>query len=223
MIIFENIDTKETYGIDREREGKYYRAKLSALINSSNMNVNADRGQDFGIRLIPEQQALIEQWEADPTMIEKVSNFAKVMVDDLTHTEFLSYLLYQQELGTAPDSKQNSERRNSQRDYELRVEALRVGKPKVMAAFEPKIARGQETIEDFMNGDLTGDSSGDKVIDETSEISEKELAELDKLIDEGEKKESVTTASTPAALTPQQKANATKKAKAEAEAKASEK
>lgn len=215
MIIFENIDTGETYGIDREREGKYYRAKLSALINSSNMNINADRGQDFGFRLIPEQQALIEQWEADPTMIEKVSNFAKVMVDDLTHTEFLSYLLYQQELGTSPDNKQNSDRRNSQRDYELRVEALRVGKPKAMPAFDSKIARGEETLEDFMNGDLTGDSSGDIVIDEASEISEDDIAELDKLIDEGEKTE--------VPLTPQQKANATKKAKAEATSKASEK
>lgn len=159
MIIFENIDTKETYGVDRASEGKYYRAKLSALINSSNMNVNADRGQDFGIRLIPEQQALIEQWEADPTMIEKVSNFAKVMVDDLTHTEFLAYLLYQQELGTTPENKQTADRRDSQRDYELRVEALRVGKPKGMTAFEPKAARGKETLDDFINGDVSGNKA----------------------------------------------------------------
>jgi hypothetical protein len=177
MIIFENIDTKETYGIDRASEGKYYRAKLSALMNSSNMNVNADRGQDFGIRLIPEQQALIEQWETDPTMIEKVSNFAKVMVDDLTHAEFLSYLLYQQELGTSPENKQVNDRRDSQRDYELRVEALRVGKPKGMPAFEPKVARGEETLESFMNGDLTGDASGDKSTDEGQGVEPAKLGE----------------------------------------------
>jgi hypothetical protein len=189
-IIFENIDTKETYAIDREKEGKYYRAKLSALINSSNMSVNADRGQDFGVRLIPAQQALIEQWEADPTMIEKVSVYTKVMVDDLTHTEFLAYLLYQQELGSSPENKSQADRRDKQREYDARVEALRVGKIEAMPAFEPKVARGEATIEDFMNGDLTGDASGDVITDETVEIEKP--------------------------LTPQQKANATKKAKAEA-------
>ncbi len=221
-IIFENIDTKETYAIDREHEGKYYRAKLSALINSSNMSINADRGQDFGVRLIPEQQALIEEWENDPAMIEKVSNWSKVMVDDLTHTEFLSYLLYQQELGTSPDNKNQADRREKQREYDARVEALRVGKVAAMPTFNPKVARGEATIDDFMKGDLTGDASGDIVVDESSEVSEADLAELDAIINEGE---GITTQTTPSEtpLTPQQKANATKKAKAEAAAKASEK
>lgn len=213
-IIFENIDTKETYAIDRKREGKYYLAKLSALMNSSNMNVNADRGQDFGVRLIPEQQALIEQWESDPSMIEKVSNWAKVMVDDLTHAEFLAYLLYQQELGTSPDKQQNVARRENQHSYDARVEALRVGKVEVMPAFDSKIARGEATIEDFMNGDLTGDAGGDKAADETQTgIDEAKI---------GEDKTVATTVEVKP-LTPQQKANATKKAKAEAETKASEK
>jgi hypothetical protein len=176
-IIFENIDTKETYAIDREREGKYYHAKLSALINSSNMSVNADRGQDFGVRLIPEQQALIEQWEEDPEVIERVSNWSKTMTEDLTHAEFLAYLLYQQELGTSPENKQNSDRRDSQREYELRVEALRVGKPKGMPAFEPKVARREETLESFMNGDFTGDASGDKATDEGQGVEPAKLGE----------------------------------------------
>lgn len=163
-IIFENIDTGETYAISREAEGKFYRAKLSALINSSNMSVNADRGQDFGIRLAADQQALIEEWEQDPQMIDRVSTFTKVMVDDLTHTEFLAYLLYQQELGSNPEKREESIRRERQREYEARVDALRVGKVEAMPAFDPKVARGEATIDDFLNGDLTGDPSGDKVV-----------------------------------------------------------
>jgi len=180
MIVFENIDTGETIAISRKTEGKYYRAKLSAAINSSNMNVNADRGQDFGWRLVPEQQALIEQWEHDPSMIDRVSQWSKVMVDGLTHTEFLAYMLYQQELGNAPESATLDDRRGNQREYEARVEALRSGKVEAMPAFNSNVVRGEETLEDFMDGTLTGDSSGDKVEDEDepSDLSKK-VAEVE--------------------------------------------
>lgn len=182
MIIFENIDNGQTVGINREIGGKYYRAKLSALINSSNLSVNADRGQDFGWRLKPEQQATIEEWERDPQMVEKVSNFTKVMIDDLTHAEFLSYMLYQQELGKSHERSVDAIRRENQRDYEERVNKLRNSKPEQMAPFDSKVARGEATIDDFMNGDLTGDASGDKVEEETP-VTEESLDDLDKVIE----------------------------------------
>lgn len=187
MIIFENIHTKETYGISRQTEGKHYRAKLSALMNSSNMSPNADRGQDFGVRLIPEQQALIEQWENDPQMIDRVSTWSKVMIDDLTHSEFLAYLLYQQELGNTPEQSDKQLLRENQRDYEARVAALRSAEPQAMRPFEPKVARGEATVEAFLAGDVTGDASGDKVeLPEEANIlvDEKALADLDKVIAE---------------------------------------
>jgi hypothetical protein len=126
MIIFENIDTGETMGVDRQTGGANYEAKLSALINSSNMGINADRGQDKGWRLSAEQQALIEQWEQEPGMIEKVSEHTKTIQDDLTHANFLSYLLYQQELGKSPEQAAVAERREKELDYEKRVAKLKV-------------------------------------------------------------------------------------------------
>lgn len=177
MIIFENIDTGETFGISREVSGKYYRAMLSAIVNSSNMSVNADRGQDFGYRLIPEQQALIEEWERDPHMIDKVSTWSKVMIDDLSHSEFLAYLLYQQELGMSPEKSQDAERRNNQREYEARVAALKSDKKATMPAFEPKIAREDATVEDFLRGDITGDAGGDKVVEDEDGADEGDAPE----------------------------------------------
>lgn len=129
MIIFENIDTGETMGIDRQTGGANYEAKLSALINSSNMGINADRGQDYGWRLSAEQQALIEKWEGQPDMIEKVSDFTHTVQDDLTHANFLSYLLYQQELGKSPEQAAVAERRNKELDYEKRVARLKAKQP----------------------------------------------------------------------------------------------
>lgn len=183
MIIFENIDTGETVGIDRQTGGKYYRAKLSAVMNSSNMSPNSDRGQDFGWRLIPEQQALIEQWESDPNMIDRVSTWSKVMLDDLTHSEFLAYMLYQQELGNVGERGQETDRRSNQRDYETRVAALKSGEAAPMPRFDSTVARGEATVEDFLAGGVTGDASGDKVNEEAA-IDEDALADLDKVLAE---------------------------------------
>lgn len=170
MIIFEHIlrtnpdGSHPTVGISEELEGKYYMAKLSALINSSNMSVNADRGQDFGYRLQPEQQAIIELWEADNDMVDKVSQWSKVMVDDLTHVEFLGYLLHQQEKGKSAAVSDVSVRREAQSDYERRVEALKKAeKVEGVPNFKPPVKRGEATVEDFLDGSLTGDASGDKV------------------------------------------------------------
>lgn len=186
MIIFENIETKETIGISRESGGKYYRAKLSAVMNSSNLSPNADRGQDFGWRLAPEQQALIEQWESDPQIIDRVSNWSNVMVDDLTHSEFLAYLLHQQELGTSSDKAEVTVRREAQRDYEARVNALRVGKVEHLAPFENK--RAESTLENFLNGDLDDNNT----TTEDALVTEESLAELDKVIDSVESENSTT-------------------------------
>lgn len=158
-IIFENIDTGESIAIDRQTEGKFYGAKLSAAINSSNMSVNSDRGQDYGWRLQPEQQAIIEQWEEDPDMIDKVSAFTKVQTDSLAHADFLTYYLYQQELGKSPEKKEQVMRRENQADYDARVQALRSHtKVEAMKPFVPL------TMEEFM-----GDDMEQPIVDNTPE------------------------------------------------------
>lgn len=134
-IIFENIDNKQTLAIDRELEGKYYGAKLSAAINSSNMSTNRDRGQDFGWRLQPEQQALIEEWEIDPDMIDKVSTWSKVPIDMLSHGDFLGYMLRLEERGRSPERVEIATRRISEAEYQSRVDALK--SPKSMAEVQP--------------------------------------------------------------------------------------
>lgn len=167
-IIFKNIDTGETVGVDRETGGKFYRAKLSALMNSSNLSPNADRGQDFGWRLKEEQQAILQMWESDPEMIDRISAWAKTPVDNLTHSEFLSYMLYQEELGKSPEQTQDAERRQNQSEYDRRVAKLMAeAQPKAVPAFDAsKVKRGEATIDDFLSGDLTGDDGGDKVVED---------------------------------------------------------
>lgn len=155
-IIFENIDTGESVAYSRKKDGTHYAAKLSAVVNLSNMHINADRlGQDFGWRLQPEQQALIEQWEQDPIMVDKVSQWSQTMVDSLTHAEFLAYLAYQQELGTAPERTLTASRREAQMEYEARVQKLKdAATVEAMAPFknptvgiDPAEVGGDKTVE----------------------------------------------------------------------------
>lgn len=169
MIIFEHILRKNedgsyhTVGVSPSTSGKYYPAMLSALINSSNLSPNADRGQDFGYRLQPEQQAIIEEWENDPEMIEKVSAFTKVQVDDLTHSEFLHYLSYQQNAGKSAERKDVAAQRQAEADYEKRVAELKAAKAQPIAPFGQN--KPEATVENFLSGELTGDAGGDKVAD----------------------------------------------------------
>ena len=150
-IIFERIDDGQTVAISQELEGKHYRSKLAALINSSNMSVNASAGQDFGWRLDPEQQVIIEQWEEDPTMVDKVSQYTKVQLEYLGHPEFLDYLLHTQEAGVSPERTEIIKRRENQAAYEARVAALRAEKePEAMPAFDPKKVM---TLDEFMGED----------------------------------------------------------------------
>lgn len=161
-IKFRNIDSGETLAIDPTTDGPYYHAKLSAVINSSNMGENRDRGQDYGWRLDEEQQALIEMWEQDGSMIDRVSQHVKVPVDSLSHGDFLVYLVYQQGLGTSPERREVTLRREREAEYQARVQSLRDQQtPEPVAPFKAP------TVEQFMNGELTGDASGDKVVDVT--------------------------------------------------------
>jgi hypothetical protein len=151
-IIFENIDTHETVSISPEVEGKYYGAKLSALINSSNLGINADRGQDFGYRLNPEQQAILEDWETDPDVIDRVTQYTKVPVDMLQHNDFLSYMLYQQNLGNSPEKANDDKRRQKEADYAARVAKIRAMlRPEPVAPFKAP----ESTLSDYKEAGVT--------------------------------------------------------------------
>lgn len=123
MIIFENIETGETIGVKLEDEGHYSEAKISALINSSNLGINAARGQDFGWRLGAEHQATLEQWKEDAEMVEKVSRHTSVAVDDLTDAHFLQYMLYVEASENNPKVLESKNRDDAEQAYRKRVRA----------------------------------------------------------------------------------------------------
>lgn len=124
-IVFENIDTGETVSIDRKSDGKWFQAKLQAAINSSNLGINHDRGQDFGWRLAVDQRAILDSWKEDGRKVAEVSEYTKVPVDSLSDSDFLSYMLYQQELGQSEKTVSAGERERAEAKYRERVAAAK--------------------------------------------------------------------------------------------------
>lgn len=120
-IIFENIETGHTAGVSREKSGRFYEAKLSALVNSSDMSVNADRGQDKGWRLDSGQRAELEDMKGNPDTVAKVSEYTRVPVDNLTNADFLMYMLYLEERGKSTTAGRNDRRQKAEDDYRRRV------------------------------------------------------------------------------------------------------
>lgn len=129
-IVFENIDSGEIISIDRKTGGKWFQAKLQAVINSSNLGVNHDRGQDFGWRLAVDQRATLDSWKEDGRKIAEVSEYTKVPVDSLSDSDFLSYMLYQEELGYTEKTVSRNEREKAEAKYRERVAAAKEKKSK---------------------------------------------------------------------------------------------
>lgn len=160
-IIFENIDPKNnnedgqpaTVRIDQETGGKWYRAKLAAIVNSSNLGPNRDRGQDYSWRLAVEQQAIIEAWQEQPEMVGKVAEYTHVLVDNLSDTDYLDYLLHQQELGQSPEKSNRAAIQAAEDQYKARVAAAKaaVGKAEPVAAPEPEVEIPTEPVSDVLD------------------------------------------------------------------------
>lgn len=129
MIVFENIITGETIGVKYDEAGRY-EAKLSALINSSNLGPNADRGQDFGWRLQAESQAQIDEWMEDADKTAEVSEATSVPADDLTEAHFLGYMVQKEFRKAAPKVKKTSEKAKAEEEYRKRVEGAKTKAPK---------------------------------------------------------------------------------------------
>lgn len=85
-IAFFSVETGETF------YGKL-EPTISALINSSDMGINASRGQDFGWRLAPEWVNAVEEFELDEDKMDTLA--AKLRLEDgesPTTVQILNYL-----------------------------------------------------------------------------------------------------------------------------------
>ena len=68
-------------------------AQIDAYVNSSDMGVNANKGQDFAWRLDPEVAAEFDEIKSDYSRLKAISDASGVTPENITDGQILSYMV----------------------------------------------------------------------------------------------------------------------------------
>lgn len=90
---FENIKTGEVQTFEQIADRNARAAQIDAFINSSNLGINSNKGQDFGWRLLAETQAEFDEIKSDYAQLEKIARETGVMAENMTDGQLLAYMV----------------------------------------------------------------------------------------------------------------------------------
>lgn len=138
-------------------------ATISAYINSSNMGINASRGQDYGWRLAPEWVQKVRDFKRDATKMSILT--AKNQGQKPTTVQIL-YYMYGEELARYYESMEEHEN-----PYEEQYNAAISGRAPITA----DTIAVPKALEDFRETEEDSDDAAD-LIDEVMTEDEDEVA-----------------------------------------------
>jgi hypothetical protein len=93
---FENIKTGEVVTFETITDRVSRAAQIDAFVNSSNLGVNANKGQDFGWRLLAETQADFDDIKSDANQLNAIAQATGVMAENITDGQILAYMVGQE-------------------------------------------------------------------------------------------------------------------------------
>lgn len=85
-------------------------AQIQAYINSSDLGINASRGQDFGWRLSPDWVKMVRAFRADETKMDNLAAKLRLEDDQLPSLTQILYALYGQQLRAAKSANRAKEK-----------------------------------------------------------------------------------------------------------------
>lgn len=100
---FFSVDTGETRHAQLD-------AQIQAYINSSDLGINASRGQDFGWRLSADWVKMVRAFRADETKMDNLAAKLRLEDDQLPSLTQVLYAIYGQQLRTARTHAQEEEK-----------------------------------------------------------------------------------------------------------------
>jgi len=109
QVIFENIKSGEMVSFHGTADRNLRSAKIDAYVNSSDMSVNSNKGQDFGWRLSPEVKAEFDEIKSDYKRLRVISDATGVSPENITDGQILSYMVSQE---LSKESAQNAKVEN---------------------------------------------------------------------------------------------------------------
>lgn len=121
MIKFFNVKTGETRILDpATMDPQFIEPAISALYNSSNLHVNATRGQDFGWRISPETVKRIRDIKRDDLMINRIAAGTQILPENLQDTDILTWIVKDDARKEALKNEEAAGDYNQQYEDELR-------------------------------------------------------------------------------------------------------
>lgn len=122
MIKFFNIKTGETRILDpATMDPQFIEPAIAALYNSSNLHVNATRGQDFGWRIAPETVKRIRDIKRDDAMINRIAAGTQILPENISDTDILTWIVKDDARKEALKNEAAEEDYSAQYEAELRA------------------------------------------------------------------------------------------------------
>lgn len=118
MIEFVNIATGERRQLTRPHQ-------IAAFINSSDLHINSNKGQDFGWRLSEELIVQIEEMREDVQKMEEIAKRLGIPADELTSIHLVQQISYEQDLAERMAVKKAERNSTHKKQYEQRIEQLK--------------------------------------------------------------------------------------------------
>ncbi len=106
-------------------------AQITAFINSSDLGVNSNKGQDFGWRLSEDLVNKIEDMRDDGYVLQQISERLHISIDDLTTTHFVQEILHQEEVNARRQVKTAERNSAFKQEYEDNIKKMREKKIEV--------------------------------------------------------------------------------------------
>lgn len=121
-------------------------AQVAALVNSSDLGINASRGQDHGWRLAPEVVSEIDDIKGDMSALQSIAREKGIAVQDITTYHVVDYIFSQQQAAKALADESANKNPAFQESYEARIRAQREAKAKpAEEAKKPVVAKAKST------------------------------------------------------------------------------
>jgi len=135
-IKFINIKSNEEVSFDGTADRNIRSALIDSYVNSSNLGVNSNKGQDFAWRLDPEVQAEFDEIKSDYVRLKAVADATGVTAENITDGQILSYMV-QLELQKEASQKAKLENISPYEDeYRKKVNAVKQRKANPTAVKE---------------------------------------------------------------------------------------
>lgn len=125
QIKFVNIKSGEEVTFDSIADPGIRSAHIDAYVNSSDMGINSNHGQDYAWRLAPEVKAEFDEIKSDSSYLATISKESGVMADNLSDGQILAYMVTQQTRAESAQGKKTENIASYEDAYRDKVKAAR--------------------------------------------------------------------------------------------------